>query len=176
MKETNGRGRVVGPVQTTFPRPTGWIVDGKNVNIGKLGVSYLAKVFTHRKFRRPTAERGWQVRLGEDLPINWKLAWRVKGFFATPRDCITHVKLMRRNLFTASRDPESDGRCLCCGDLENQRHLATCTPIRARFWDPLIWLMRREGMTVPMGWDKITAMLVAFRITDEAVALSLIHI
>ena len=162
-------GRVVGPVHTTFPRPTGWRVGGVPVNLGKLGVSQLTKIYTHRKFRPPTAEKGWQTRLGDGTKVPWPLPWRVRGFFATPRDCVPHTKLLRRNLFTASRDPESDGKCLCCGKVENQLHLAECAPIRNLFWEPLLQLMRLEGMTVPAGWDEVTAMLVTFRVTDEDV-------
>ena len=168
-KRGGGTQRVVGPAHTTFPRPTGWTVGEAHVNLGKLGVSHLTKIFTHRKFRPPTAERGWQSRLGQHLKVPWPLPWKVRGFFATPRDCISHTKLLRRNLFTASRDPESGGKCMCCGETENQIHLAECIPIRTHFWEPLVRLMSLEGMAVPQGWDEITAMLTTFRISDSEV-------
>ena len=101
--------------------------------------------------------------------MNGKLAWKVAGIYATPRDSITHVKLLRRNLFTASRDQESDGKCMCCGTTENQQHLAECVPIRYHFWKPLIRMMKDEGMNVPAGWREETAMLLTYRVSNEEV-------
>ena len=49
-------------------------------------LSSLTRVFTTRQFKPPTAEEGWQKRIGVDLKVNWKLAWRVTGIYATPRD------------------------------------------------------------------------------------------
>jgi hypothetical protein len=66
-----------------------------------------------------------------------------------PRDQIAHVKLMRRNLYTAVRDSASDSKCLCCGEPERQQHLAECRVMRAEFWGPLIDLMRTIGWQPP---------------------------
>lgn len=86
-----GAGRVTGPVRSTFPRPTGWKVDGKPVNLGLVTVKDLTRVFTDRKFKRSTAEEGWQKRIGADLVVNFQKAWKVRGLFSTPRDSMRYV-------------------------------------------------------------------------------------
>ena len=159
--------RIAGKCSTTFPRATGWMIDGTQVDISRLGVKDITRFFTMRKFRPPTAEEGWNARLSCLIP--WILVWKLRTKFATPRDLITHTKLLRRNLFTASRDPDSDGRCLCCGRLENQIHLAECPIIRREFWRHFFRLMCEVGFSTPLIWDELTAMLVTGALTDTTV-------
>ena len=177
-----GRGRegerIIGPKGTVFPCPKGWKIDGKKVEIDKLEVKNLTQVLTSRRFLAPTqTEAAWQARLA--VQVCFEKMWKIKCFFATPRDQITWLKLQHRNLFTASRDATTDGRCQSCAMAqENQLHLAECTDqcrvILREFWSPILELVERTGGELPIGTGRqpgpeLTAYLVTGRISDEKV-------
>ena len=104
-----GEGRVKGPVQSTFPRPTGWKVDGQPVNLGLLSVKDLTKVLTNRQFKPSTAEAGWQERVGTDLKVNFKRAWRVSA--AQPFYCVSRPRLRRQvHVLRGARKPAAPSR------------------------------------------------------------------
>ena len=68
------------------------------------------------------------------------------AFYATPRDQVTWLKLMHRNLYLAPhKDDPNDTTCPVCGAHQNQLHLTTCFRIRQDFWDPIIKIMRDMG-------------------------------
>ena len=161
--------RVIGPTHFSFPHSRGWLMKGKRVSLHELTIRALTRSLTMRKFLPPTAEQGWNSRLFS-VTIPWKEVWKLVPMYVTPRDTFAHAKLLRRNLFTASRDPDSDGRCMCCGSLENQLHLATCVHIRRHFWRPILMLTGNLGFSFPITWDGVTAYLITLAITDTTVA------
>ena len=157
--------RAAGPVRS---RVSGWLMDGESITLNeRMIVNRYTRALTMRRFRPPTAEAGWDGRLTEMTP--WKLAWGVRGRFTTPRDQITQVKLMRRNLFTAVRDDTTDGNCMCCGEPERQQHLAECVIIRREFWSPILRLMHKLGWPTANEWGADTAMVITFRVSDTTV-------
>lgn len=89
--------------------------------------------------------------------------------YATPRDTFTHAKLIRRNLFTAARNPDTNGLCMCCGQPENQIHLVKCDILQRIFWTPIKKFMVDVGFTLPTLGDEDLCALVTFRITDSTV-------
>jgi hypothetical protein len=115
--------RVQGPLESSFPLDKGWKVNGKPLLLSNSCVKDTYDVFMWRKFKRPPSEAGWEERLG--LAIPWQRTWRVNGMYSSPRDKLTMAKLLRRNLFTASRNPDTDGSCLLCSEHESQLHLVT---------------------------------------------------
>ena len=59
--------------------------------------------------------------------VDFAKTWSLKCFFTTPRDMVTWLTIQHRNLFTASRNDQTNGICRACGwELENQIHLARC--------------------------------------------------
>ena len=115
-------------------------------------------VFMWRKFKRPPSEAGWEERLG--LAIPWQRTWRVNGLYSSPRDKLTMAKLLRRNLFTASRNPETNGSCLLCSEQESQLHLVQCAVIYGEYWQSMLDLMISLDMPVPPHKKEVEAMLV----------------
>ena len=119
-----GGHRIIGPKQSTFPLMEGWKIGDTQIRLDGINIKTLTSALTARRFKPPAAELGWQSRLHSKFNAN-KL-WRMKSFFCTPRDTVTWLKLQHRNLYTASRDPESNGQCAAYSALENQIHLAAC--------------------------------------------------
>ena len=166
--------RVIGPAGSTFPRPKGWSIDGVACELPDVDVKMLTKAFTMRSFKPPTAEEGWDQRL-DGVVIPWrepKGVWRLRTMYVTPRDWFAMVKLLRRNLFTAARDPECDGTCWArgCRAEETQKHLGVCRVIREEYWGFILRTMVRVGFAVPTGELEIVAFLVTGRITDSVCA------
>ena len=99
-----------------------------------------------RKFKEPTSQQAWEDRLGFSIP--WKKVWKIRTFFATPRDQVPWLKLHHRNLYVAGHDPV-DSSCRACSAVESQMHLCKCGVIRKEFWDPLIKVATETGMPAP---------------------------
>ena len=159
--------RVQGPVSSTFPMTEGWKVGEEEVKLHEVTVKNTYREFVRRKFKPATAQEGWSSRLGMKIP--WGKAWRCSGCYSSPRDRLTMMKLMRRNLFTAQRNPDTDGVCLLCSQQESQLHLVECDRMYGQYWEPLVRLMRQLGFTVPLYRAEINAMLITFRVTDTTV-------
>jgi hypothetical protein len=161
--------RVCGVDADTYPRPEGWTIDGKEVSLDKLGIKQSTRIFAKRKFKPPVCEKAWETRLGITLP--WPKIWRMKSFFATPRDMIVGLKVQHRNLYVGKRDPVRPN-CRACDDPnENILHLAQCPIIRLEFWDEVIVLLIKLGMPRPQHVD-------AFIVTgtlDQNKAISRLH-
>ena len=86
--------------------------------------------------------------------IPWTKVWQIKSFFATPRDQITWLKLMHRNLYLApQRDNPNDDSCPLCKVKQNQLHLVKCHVIREKLWDPLIKLTTNMGFEAVRPFD-----------------------
>ena len=62
------------------------------------------------------------------------------------------AKLLRRNLFTASKNPETNGSCLLCSEQESQLHLVQCKVIYREYWQSMLDLMISLDMPVPPNY------------------------
>ena len=159
--------RLRGPTATTFPAVKGWKIDAEHVELDNLTIKAITHHFTQRIFEPPTeTQRNWTTRLG-GIIIPWQKVWRIKSFYATPRDQVTWLKLMHRNLYLAPhRDDPTNTTCPFCRVHQNQLHLCTCPEISRLYWDPIIKLMSRMGC--PRFTHK-SAFLAVGRLTDTKV-------
>ena len=98
-----------------------------------------------RKMKLPPAEKAWAERLSHfELP--WPLIWRIRSFYASPRDQLTWLKVMHSNLSVAStRSDVTDPTCRACEEKETMLHIVQCPIIRHEFWTPLVKLMNTLG-------------------------------
>ena len=159
--------RVQGPLESSFPLDKGWKINGETFLLSSSCVKDTYDVFMWRKFKRPPSEAGWEERLG--LAVPWQRTWRVNGMYSSPRDKLTMAKLLRRNLFTASRNPETNGTCLLCNEQETQLHLVRCEVIHREYWQSMLDLMVPLNMPIPHHKEEIEAMLVTYRLARDRV-------
>ena len=90
-----------GPKATTFPLTQGWKVDSEAVELDDMTIKHITYLFTQRMFKPPLdTQRNWTSRL-DQIKIPWTKVWSIKTFYATPRDQVTWLKLMHRNLYLA---------------------------------------------------------------------------
>ena len=89
----------------------------------------------------------WNEKRQEDL--HFAGTWKIKSFYATPRDQVTWLKLQHRTLYTVGHRTDMDNTCMACPEKENQEHLVECGVIREEFWDPILKLLTDMGMEVP---------------------------
>ena len=158
----------------TFPKTDGWKVQtGKmgtenTMKLSEVSIHKLTHIFKMRKFKAPTeTEESWRSKLElESAEWEFKDTWRIKSFFVTPRDMMTWLKVQHRNLFTASLDQESDGKCSTgCGGRENQRHLVACHILRSQYWDHVLELIYRLGEPIPKDCE-LEAYLILGRVAS----------
>ena len=107
-----------------------------------------------RKFVTPACQNAWDSRLA--FPIPWAKIWRIKSFFATPRDQMVWLKLQHRNLYVAGHDP-ADNTCRACTERESQLHLCECTVIHMEFWSHIIKMAVATGMPAPQDTSAFLA-------------------
>ena len=138
--------RVVGPQKASFPDVKGWEVDGVEVTLPGLSIKKVRHLLTMRKFIKPASEEAWILRMM--CEIDWKRVWAMRAPYCTRRDQVTWLKLMHRNLFTTGHTTEHTG-CMCCGAYDNQLHYIRCGVIREEFWDQIINLLHKLGMSRP---------------------------
>ena len=141
--------RVIGPKHKNFPHPEGWLVDGEAVRLDELSIRIRTRLLAIRKMRPPAAQEAWEEPHRLPLDIPWGKIWRIKSFYATPRDQITWLKVMHRNLYLAGSSNEPDKTCRVCSEKENIVHLVRCQVIRANYWDMIAEKMREMGFRVP---------------------------
>ena len=139
--------RVCGPEGQVFPRPDGWKLGTNKIRLDQISVREYTKELTMRKFVVPACEASWNAHLNATLP--WKKIWRITSTFATPRDQLTGLKLVHRNLYVAQREPH-DKSCRACPEEESMLHLCECGVIREEFWSELIELAKATGMPAPI--------------------------
>ena len=88
-------------------------------------------------------------------------------FFVTARDRLQWTKVWHRTLYTVGKDTSADSnQCTACNDIENILHMATCGVIRLKFWDVILEILTRMGLTPPE--DRV-ALLVLGRINANTV-------
>ena len=109
--------RVQGPLHSAFPLSARWLIDGAPFNLSNSCVKDTYDTFMLRKFKPPTSEHGWAVRL--QLKVPWGKSWRVNEMYSAPRDKLTITKLMRRNLFTASKKNRTRTAGACAVDCQS---------------------------------------------------------
>ena len=159
--------RALGPNSEIYPNPKGWKIDGTKVRLDRLSIKIRTQLLAHRRMKPPAAEESWDTKMPITHP--WKAIWKIKSFYATPRDQFTWLKIMHRNLFLNKHNGE-----ICeadsCNELENIKHLATCKTYNAHFWKPLETLMKKMNFTIPPMGEEKTAFWLLGRLSDaEAV-------
>ena len=141
--------RVLGPHHRTFPNPTSWILDGEVVGIDVLSVRLRTRALAIRKMCTPPAQQAWGEQHRLPIVIPWYKVWRIKSFYVSPRDELTWLKVMHRNLYLGGTSTDGDTSCRVCEEKENIIHLVRCTIIRKEFWDPIAATMQSMSMRVP---------------------------
>ena len=139
--------RWVGPVTTAFPSNTKWTLQSEAHYLGSYTVKKLTQLRTHHKMQPPPAQQAWEARLG--IRINWQKVWRLKCHYTTPKDQVTWLKLIHRNLYVANRDPQCVNKtCNAngCTQDESMMHLALCNVIKTHFWNHLETTMNNLGL------------------------------
>ena len=118
------------------------------MRLDRLSIKTRTALLAARKMKPPSAEKAWEERLG--FEIDWNKVWRIKSFYASPRDQFTWLRLMHRNLYTVGhRKDLQDVSCRACNEKESQLHLATCSVMVEEFWKPLIKMMEEMGFETP---------------------------
>ena len=102
-----------------------------------------APYFTQREFKPPTnthTESSGKAGSANFTGAFWHRVWKIKSFFATPRDQVTWLKLMHQNLYLPPhRDYPNDMKCPLCGAVTlNQQHLTDCPTIENDLWLALV--------------------------------------
>ena len=141
--------RIAGALTKRFPAAQGWLLDGKEVRLDRLSIKTRTEALSLRKMKPPAAEKAWSSRLGRtDLP--WSQIWKIRSFYASPRDQFTWLRVMHRNLYVAgTRTDIPDTSCRACDEKETILHLVTCPVIQHEFWEPLLKLMDEMGFPTP---------------------------
>jgi hypothetical protein len=142
--------RIVGPESTAFPHNIKWKIGTRELFTHELTIKVLTQARTHAKMKPPACEEAWNSHLGVTLP--WKQIWKIKGAYSTPRDEITWLKLIHRNLFVANNDKTTQDkscRCAGCNQPETMQHLADCPTITQQYWKKVEQLMTKLGMSKP---------------------------
>ena len=75
--------------------------------------------------------------------------WRIQSFYVTPRDQLTWLKVMHRNLFLSGNSTDGDTSCKVCEEKENIIHLVRCERITRKYWDQIAQVMESLEMEVP---------------------------
>ena len=146
--------RIIGQYVKTFPLTEGWEVSGTEVRLDRLSIKDRTALLAARKMVPPAAEKAWELRLGLQFP--WDRIWRLKSYYASPRDQFTWLRLMHRNLHVAGhRRDLIDTSCRACSEKETMKHLAECPIIRGDFWEPIFALIGKLGFTPPSEEDKL---------------------
>ena len=144
--------RVCGPASQVFPRPDGWLLDDQKVSLDKLNIRKITHALTMRRFVKPACEPAWEMRLtprphpqGAPNGLPWPQIWKMKSFFATPRDKMAGLKLQHRNLYLPDQ-------CLACDEDVTQGkmlHYCECAILRVEYWDEVLRLFNELGMPTP---------------------------
>ena len=142
--------RAMGSRYSTYPNPENWTLDGENVEFDLLSIRLRTRALAIRKMDPPPAPEAWAEP--ERLPhvkLPWNQIWRLRSFFATPRDMITWLKAIHRNLYLNGHDDEDDRCKICTAHKENILHLVQCKDIQRDFWDPLARVIAAMGLPIP---------------------------
>ena len=93
--------RILGPLKETYPQAEGWMIDGEVIRLDRLSIKKRTAILALRKMKAPTCEKNWVIPERLELKMPWTKIWSIKFFYAAPRDQITWLKIMHRNLFLA---------------------------------------------------------------------------
>ena len=159
--------RVLGPRKRVFPQPVGWTVDEVPYRLDRYSIKLRTATLAMRKMKPPASELTWFERLPIKIP--WAKIWCIKSWYTSPRDCITWLKVMHRNLFLAGNLVDEDNSCRACISKENILHLVQCKHIRKQFWDPLTAVMTDLGYDVPAAPVERDAFWLLGRLTYKTV-------
>ena len=143
--------RIRGPAHRVFPDAEGWMLDSEEIRIDLLSIRLRTRALAVRKMHTPAAQKAWAEPQRLPMRIPWHRVWRIKSFYASPRDQLTWLKVMHRNLYLAGSSNEEDKSCRVCPEKENIVHLVRCKRIRREFWDNIALVMDSMGFEVPRG-------------------------
>ena len=142
--------RALGALHSTFPNPEGWKLDGEVVDFDLLSIRLRTRALAIRKMEPPPAPEAWaDPKRLPHVKLPWEQIWRLRSFFATPRDMITWLKAIHRNLYLHGAEDEDDRCKKCTAHKESILHLVQCADIRREFWDPLARVIAAMGLTIP---------------------------
>ena len=160
---------MAGALSKRFPSAKGWKLDGEEIRLDRLSIKKRTEALSIRRMKPPAAEKGWETRLGR-MDIPWTSVWKIRSFYASPRDQFTWLKVMHRNLYVAgTRTDIPDTSCRACDVKESILHLAECPIIRNEFWDPIIKLMGDMGMPTPTCDERTAFILLGIQKVDGKV-------
>ena len=74
----------------------------------------------------------WNERRNKTL--RWKEGWKLKSFYATPRDQVTWLKLQHRTLHTVGHMTTGDTSCTACTAKENRGIQSRKQGLQTLFW------------------------------------------
>ena len=155
--------RACGPKAQVFPHPNGWLLEDQPTTLNSLSIQKMTRALTMRRFKEPACKQAWEERLGAagaPATLPWPKIFKMKSFFATPRDQIAGLKLQHRNLYL----PDT---CLACGEVlteAKQLHYCKCPILRIEFWDEVVKWMTDMGMPAP---DDLTTFIATGAISAE---------
>ena len=172
--------RILGPVGDVFPRMEGWLMGRAStpVRLDAIDIDMMTKSRALEKFKPPRSQEVWPEKLDTaavHIQIPWAKVWKIKSYFITPRDRMTWLKVMHRNLFVAKNDNRltpAQKSCRFCDHTENILHLIRCSKIEEGFWTPLITLMEDLGLPSPTD---VPSFLAVGRLTDTTVVQGCQH-
>jgi hypothetical protein len=135
---------VLGPARTTFPRPGGWEIRGKEgttqVDLSEWAVRDSYARFTEIAENRPSCESNWTRYFPQEIP--WKQIWEsfLRPGIYTPHHYMTFFKALHRALPTNTRF-EGTHKCrLGCGAREDFIHLYECKHIKP-YWAAIVRIL-----------------------------------
>ena len=93
--------RARGPKVSVFPQTAGWVLNKKKISLDELSIKNCTHALTMRSFKEPACIQAWTQRLGTHQIKTETFAkiFMIKPSFATPRDQVTGLKLLHRNLY-----------------------------------------------------------------------------
>ena len=112
---------------------------------GLAGISLITRLKARIKMKKPACEEVWSAK---QSGIKWPATWNIRPEYLTPRDQITWLKLMHRNLWVAGTGGMDTQECAAagCRCKESQMHLVECTVYKTEFWSKVGSLMGRLGL------------------------------
>ena len=149
--------RLAGPINATFPLNTEWKLKQSTISLDKLTIKIGTTTRQEAKMKTPPAQEMWECKFPQaNLP--WKLIWKLKPKYVSPRDQMTWFKVKHRNLYVAKHDNKSMAqKCLACDDeFESIIHLAECEVIREKLFTPLTELAEKMELDIPQDEEDLT--------------------
>ena len=124
----------MGIAESSFPNPREWRLGANDLDLDKLDVRQLTRIFTHSISSAPSCIKAWTTILGELDFIG--ISHRYSTGIQTPKDYGSHYKLiLHRAFFTNPHNPKvgTDLCTLCDVERESIEHFGKCMCLRPMF-------------------------------------------